>query len=92
MEGLTEFVSKSFEETGGHVTHPTSQDGVGTNTTPKTLHSARSTPDDVITSARRERSPDVEVPTDLSMVKVDVCSSQPASPTDEGTALILFNI
>lgn len=74
MEGLAEFVSKSFEDK--------SKETIEANE--KTLRTA----DTYVVS--RDSSPvhvddvvDDEVPTDLSLVKIDVCSSRPDTPQDE---------
>lgn len=74
MEGLTEFVSKSFEEKSKGINE----------TADKCLKNAENS------SGSRESSPvqvcdDMEenVPKDLSMVKIDVCSSRPETPEHE---------
>lgn len=74
MEGLTEFVSKSFEEKAKETMENVDKAMRHVDTNPNT----------------RENSPveidvdkDCDEPADLSFVKIDVCSSRTNSPADD---------
>ena len=76
MEGLTEFVTKSFDENSKSV--PENLD--------RKFKQAETPPCSNVSSPSSERKGELsaESPKDLSVVKIDVCSSRPESPCDEG--------
>ncbi|KAL4219752.1 hypothetical protein ACF0H5_020166 [Mactra antiquata] len=72
MEGLTEFVSKSFEEKAKET-----MENVDKAMRHVDTHSRENSPVEV------DVEKDSDEPADLSFVKIDVCSSRTNSPTEE---------
>ncbi|XP_052783092.1 short stature homeobox protein 2-like [Mya arenaria] len=83
MEGLTNFVSKSFEEKQSVSSSETTADKPMKPASSKQKDTAIASPEGIASSPDTARAPDDDVPRDLSVVKIDVCSSRPETPTEE---------